>query len=107
MNAQVIEAVDEARTDSRWDGLSKKSPVGVDACRVVENECILEGDNVAFHALDLSHMRDAASSVPQPGNLDDEVHGGRYLLADCPQWQVHACHEHQGFEACNGVARRV
>ena len=43
----------------------------------------------------------------QPADLHDEVDGGGDLLADGPQRQVHAGHQHQGLQPGDGVARGV
>src|SRR6478735_3574916 len=107
MDSHVLEAVDEARPDARGHRLAEEPAVGVHPGGVVEDEGVLEGDNVALHALDLRDVGDAAGPVPQAGDLHDEVHRGGDLLTDGAQGQVHAGHQDQRLQAGDGVARRV
>ena len=86
-------------------GLPRNRPLSVDAGGVVEEEGVLQGDDLALHALHLGDVGDAAGAVAQPGDLDDEVDGGGDLLADGPQRQVHAGHQHQRLEPGDRVAR--
>src|SRR6476661_1326962 len=68
VDSHVLEAVDEARPDARGHRLAEEPAVGVHPGGVVEDEGVLEGDNVALHALDLRDVGDAAGPVPQAGD---------------------------------------
>src|SRR6476661_2478022 len=107
MNAQVLEPVDEAGADAGGYGPAQEPALRVNACGVVKDEGVLEGDDVPFHALDLRDVGDPAGPVAEPGDLHDQVHRGGDLFTDGAQRKVHAGHQHQGFEAGNGVAGRV
>ena len=48
------------------------------------DEQVLHHDHVAFHADHFGHMGDAARAVAQARRLDDDVQGGRDLLAHRP-----------------------
>jgi hypothetical protein len=81
--------------------------LGVHTCGIVEDEGILERNDFSLHALNFGDMCDPAASVTQTGYLDNQVNGGRYLLAYGPQGEVHPGHEDQRFKSGNGIARSV
>ena len=56
----------------------------VDAHAEVEQEDVLEGDDVALHALHLGDVGDATGAVPEAGQLHDAVDGRGHLLTDGP-----------------------
>ena len=84
-----------------------KRPALVDAHAEVEQEDVLEGDDVALHALHLGDVGDAAGAVAQAGEVHDEVEGRGHLLADGPHRQVEAGHQGHGLDAGQRVARGV
>ena len=55
-------------------------------------------DLVVLDAVDLGDVDDLAGAVLEPGGVDDDVDGGRHLLADRPQRQLVAGHQHHGLE---------
>ena len=57
--------------------------------------------------LHLGDVGDPARAVLEPALVDDQVDRGGHLLADRPDRQVHAGHQHHGLEAGQGVARTV
>ena len=79
----------------------------VDAHAVVEQEDVLQGDDVALHALHLGDVGDAAGAVAQSGEVHDQVERRCHLLADGPHRQVEAGHQHHGLDAGERVARAV
>ena len=79
----------------------------VDAHAEVEQEDVLEGDDVALHALHLGDVGDAAGAVTQAGEVHDEVERRGHLLADGPHRQVEAGHERHRLDAGQRVARAV
>ena len=79
----------------------------VDAHAVVEQEDVLEGDDVALHALHLGDVGDAAGAVTEAGEVHDQVERRGHLLADGPDRQVEAGHQHHGLDAGERVARAV
>src|SRR6478752_9828776 len=107
MDAKILEAVDEPRTDPGGDGLAEETTVRVHTGRVVEDEGVLQGDDVPFHALHLGDMGDAAGAVAQSGDLDDEIDGGGDLLPDGAERQGHSRHQDQGFQTSDGGPWRV
>lgn len=107
MNAQVRETIDEPRTDTRRNWPAEEHPVGIYPGRIVENKSVLERDDIALHPLNLSHMSDSSRAIAETGNLDDEIHCGRELLADCPQGEVHSSHKNQRFKSGHSVTGRI
>ena len=82
-------------------------PCVVEAQRVVEDEDVLQGDDVALHADDLGDVGDPARAVLEARLVHDQVDRGGDLLADRADRQVHAGHQHHGLEAGERVARAV
>ena len=72
-----------------------------------EAEELLEQDDVALEALHLFDGDDAAGAVRRPLELDDDVDGRGDLLADGPDRQLEAGHQHHGLEPGQGVAGGV
>ena len=68
---------------------------------------ILHHDDVAFHPLHFGNSCDLARAVAHTGLLHDEVDGGGNLLADDFDRKVDTRHQAHGFEAADGIARRV
>ena len=64
-------------------------------------------DDVLLHAEHLGDVGDPAGAVAEPLDLHDQVDGRGDLLADRPQRQVHAGHQHQRLQPGDAVARRV
>ena len=58
--------------------------------REVEQEDVLEGDDVALHARDLGHVREAARAVLQALLVHDQLDRRGDLLADRARRQLHA-----------------
>ena len=79
----------------------------VDAHAEVEQEDVLEGDDVALHALHLGDVGDAAGAVPEAGEVHDEVERRGHLLTDGPHRQVEAGHERHRLDAGERVAGAV
>ncbi len=86
--------------------LADDAPVIVLALDVVEHQ-VLGDDDVAFHADDLGHMRDATRAVAQAGGLDDHVDRSDDDLADGLLRQREAAHRDHGFDAVQAFARAV
>ena len=61
--------------DTGWNCLAQESPVCIQASRIIEDEGILEGNNVTFHALDFRDVGYPSCSIPQTADVDYEVHG--------------------------------
>src|SRR5690606_27172251 len=81
-DAEVGELLGELGPRARRLEVAEEAAVLVDAHAVVEQEDVLEGDDVALHALHLGDVGDAAGAVTEPGEVDDEVEGRGHLLAD-------------------------
>src|SRR4051812_46734373 len=64
-DAEVGELLRELRTNARRLEVATEAAVLVDTHAVVEQEDVLEGDDVTFHALHLGHVRDATRTVAQ------------------------------------------
>src|SRR4051794_21609251 len=79
-DAEVLELLGEARPDARGLQLALEAAALVDAHAEVEQEDVLEGDDVALHALHLRDVRDAAGAVAQTAEMHDQVEGGGHLL---------------------------
>ena len=86
-----------------------RRPMILPSCdaRLLEREHVLHDDDVTLHALDLGDVGDLAGAVLEPVLVDDQVHRGRDLLADGPQRQLHAGHQHHRLEAGEHVAGGV
>ena len=78
----------------------------VDAA-AVEDENVLQGDHVAFHAGDFGDGDDFARAVGEARDLDDGVDGVRDLLADGALGNIEVGHGDHVFDAGEGVARGV
>ena len=65
----------------------------------VEHEQILQRDDVALHARDLGHVRDAARAVLQPLLMHDELDGRRDLFTHGARGQIHPGHHRDGLQA--------
>src|SRR5713226_9188611 len=74
---------------------------------LLEHEDVLHRDDVLLHAHDLADVGHLARAVAKPVQLDDEVDGRPGLLADGSHRQVHAGHQHQGFEAGERISWSV
>ena len=106
-DAEVGQLLGELGPDAGRLEVALEPAVLVDAHAEVEQEQVLEGDDVALHALHLGDVGDAAGAVPQAGEVHDEVDGRRHLLADGPDGQVEAGHQGHGLEAGQRVAGAV
>ena len=70
-------------------------------------EDVLRRDRRVLHVLHLGDIGDLAAAVADTRLLDDEVDGGRDLLADGAHRQLEAAHEHHRLETGERVARVV
>ena len=71
---------------------------------LLEQEDLLHGDDVAFHAGDFGDGRHLARAVGHARHLDDQVDGRRDLLPDRPFRDVQVRHRHHRVETVQGVA---
>src|SRR3989442_12355066 len=90
LDAGGVELRHELRADA--GGPQAADDLAVDVAGLLEDEDVLHDDDLAFHALYLGDRHDLARSVLEPGDLDDEVHGGGDLLADGALRQGDAAH---------------
>src|SRR5664280_404945 len=100
-----LELLDELRPDPGW--LQATLDLAFDDAGLLENEDVLHHDHVTFHPLDLGDIRDSPRSILEARLVDDEVHGGRDLLADGTQREIHAGHQDHGLEAREHIPRAV
>lgn len=63
---QFGKSVCEARPHACGYWLAQETTVCVHSSGVIEHECILKSDDVAFHALHLGDVGDAACAVAKP-----------------------------------------
>ena len=106
-DAEVGQLLGELRAHAGGLEVAAEASVLVDAHAEVEQEDVLEGDDVALHALHLGDVGDATGAVTQAGQVHDAVEGRGHLLPDGPDRQVEAGHQHEGLEAGERVARAV
>ena len=76
-DAVVGELLGELRADAGGLEVAPEPAVLVDAHAEVEQEDVLEGDDVALHALHLGDVGDAAGAVAEAGELHDAGRGPR------------------------------
>src|SRR6185312_7665118 len=105
VDAHDLELLDELGPDP--GRLEPALDLALDHAGLLEDEHVLHDDDVAFHALDLGDVDDLPGPVLEAALLDDEVDRRGDLLADRPQGQVDAGHQHHRLEAREHVARRV
>ena len=74
-DANVSKVVHKAWPDACGNWFAKEPAVGVHSGRVVEDECILEGDNIAFHALNFRNVSYSPRSVAQPREVHYNIDG--------------------------------
>ena len=87
-----------------------KSPMhfaGLADAALPEDENVLHGDDFAFHAGDFGDVDDFARAVAEAADLNDDVDGRGDLAANGAVRNVQAGHGDHGFQAAQGVARRV
>src|ERR1700690_153561 len=75
--------------------------------RLVEDEDVLRRNLVAFHSDAFRQMRNPAAAVAEARDLNEQIHGRSYLLADRPHTHVRVGHANHDFESPDGVARAV
>src|SRR5436190_1102621 len=68
---------------------------------------LLQRDHVGLHSLDLGDRYHLARAVVDPLEVQNEVDGRCDLLADRPQRQVVAGHQHHRLQARERISRRV
>src|SRR6478672_786468 len=105
MDAHHLELLDELRSDA--GRLEAALDLAFDDPGLLEDEPVLHDDHITFHALDLGDVDDLPGPVLEAALLDDEIDRRGDLLADRPQGQVDAGHQHHRLEPREHVARRV
>ena len=98
------ESVDEAGAHAGGHESAEGPAIAVHAV-LFELEDVLHGDDVALHALHLGDVGDFARAAGESSGLDDDVDGGRELLADGPRGQLEPRHHDHGLDTLDGVAR--
>src|SRR4051794_16649220 len=74
---------------------------------VIEEEQVLQNNRFAFHALYFGDVSNAAGTITQTREMDDQVHSRCDLLTNSSNWQVIARHQRHRLDTSKSVTRRI
>src|SRR5579883_642963 len=80
---------------------------GIGHAQAFEGEDLLQLHLVVFHAQDFRNAENFAGAVLQSRNLHHHFDGAGQLLQNHPRGNLQVGHHHHGFQAGEGVARRI
>ena len=106
MNPRDGQALRESRTDAAGHEIAHDFAVFSNAA-FPEDENVLHGDDVAFHAGDFGDAGDFARAVAQTADLHHDVDGRGDLAANRAVGNIQTGHGHHGFQAAQSIARGV